>query len=281
MKRKNLSDLYVVGETVRVEAGDEFDEVWVQRLNPIDNEKALRRATAARTRMKSLFRDTDSDEYLQSVGEMDDYATEQVLIDLIILDDMAEKRASVEAELGSQEEWSDDNYLQGLFDLWAGDADNPGLSETYATDPEDPEALRVFNELKRFNDEANKQVEQWREKLVNDLKTQPREQLLPKAVEVYLDRKANAAFMDEFEKHQLALAVRRAEDHKVKYFDSAADLDDLHPNVLNQLKAALEKISLDPSEGKDSPATPDSSLSSEQQDPEETPASSGPADAAA
>ena len=272
-KRKKLSDLYVVGREAKIADGQGNEvTVWVQRLSPVEHEAAMRKAGAVRSRRLAEYRDPDSDEHQTTLMELAEYATKEVLVDLIAIDEIAEKRLSTEAELSAEEEWADDDYLQGLYDLWLGDEDEgvEGLKDVYAADPEDTEAVRVFDELKRFEGQVSKRLDGEIERLTADYMAKSQEKLVELAIEKYLERKANEDFINEFETQQLIRAVREPHDHSIPHFASREEYTHCDPRVKDQLTGIFGMVTLEVMEGKDSPGTPGSSPSSAPLDQEDS-----------
>lgn len=273
MKRRRLNDLYVTGAPFRIELGDEFEEVWLQKLNPIDHERAIRAAGAARARRMAAARDEDSDEYQSTKQGVAEFSERSVLIDLLAQSDLLERTAAIEAELSDDSEWSKDNYLQGLFDAW-----QTGVSDRYQKDDNatDAEAQHVFNELQRFNDFVQKRLDSEKEAIVRDLEDTSDEELVERASKLIVERVVAQAFMDEYEVQELLYAVREADNHRKYYFGTRADVDDLQPEVKEQLLQAYHELIVEPLEGKGSGETQASSSPSDKPAQLATVPSSGP-----
>lgn len=275
MKKRRLSDLYQHGRDITIDDGDGGVTVWVQKLSPVDHESALRKANAARARVLSLRNHKDTPEYEAVLVEVQAATTEDIITELVDYG-VAQKRLAVEAELAAEEEWDKDDYLQGLKDAWEG-----GLKDTYATNKEDPEASRVFVELKRFLDTADERIDAERARLERDFADLDREELEERLVDRHLDSEADMEWIKEYRKCEVWLSVRDAEDHSRRYFRERKEIDDLAQEVLTPLVQAYQELSVDVLEGKDSRETPASSPTSEQQNPVETEVSSGHEGAAA
>lgn len=277
VKRRRLSDLYVVGRPVTVgEDTPEPVEVWLQKINPVQNEDALRRANAARVRTRSQAKDTESEEYLDAVANIRDFATRETLIDLAIAEELRLRRSRIEAECAAEDEWSTDDYLQGLVDAWEGSPDNPGLKERWAEDHDDPEAARVKSEIDRFEEKVKGLVDAERADLERDYENTPEEDILQKAVERVLEQRALTAFIIEYENWQLYYSVRDPDKHADLYFLNIEEVRSLEDKTKEVLLAHYRELAVEQTEGKDSPGTPGSSPSSEQPEQAETELSSGP-----
>lgn len=275
-KKRRLTELYVVGQEVIFDDGEgEPITVYVRKLNPVDHDTALRRANAARSRIMAIKSDEDTEEYLAMMSLVYDYKDDD-LVQYLVDDYRGTKYVSIEARRADDDEWAKDNYLQGLHDAW-----DDGVDATYAEDPTDADALRVYKELERFSALVEQDVEaevgDFRETLsdrsVGDLRAM--------VLEKIFDVRASIAWLDEYRKCEIWLSVRES-DHKTRYFTGGRqEIDELPTEVFKRLQDAYRLISVDPLEGKDSAATPASSPSSEQQDEPATEGSSGPKGAAA
>lgn len=277
VKRRRLSDLYVVGRPVIV-GKDTSDpvEIWLQKINPVQNEDALRRANAARTRTRAYGKDKDSEEYLDAVSNVQDFASREVLVDLAIADELRLRRTRIEAELAAEDEWSKEEYLQGLVDAWEGSIDNPGLKERWAEDHDDPEAARVKGEIDRFDEKVKVLVDAEHESLKRDFEDTPEDVVLDKAVGRVLEQRAVTAFILEYENWQLYYAVRDPEKHADLYFENIDEVRSLEDQTKETLLFNYRELAVEQAEGKDSPGTPGSSPSSDPVEPAETEPSSGP-----
>lgn len=276
-KRRRLGDLYVVGKDVTINdnSGEEPLTVWVQKLNPLHAETALRKAGAARSRYLATRKNKDSDEYRDALSDVLDYSERDTLIEVVARDDMYARRMAVEAEIGAEEEWSKNDYLQGLFDAWQGSEGDPGLKDRYAADPEDEEAKRVFEELQRYNAQVDKVMEGERAKIISDYSGWTDEKLIERAVERIIENRSLTVFLKELETNQIFFAVREPDDHKKIYFESLEEVASLQDEVRTVIVDNLRMLVVERDEGKDSAGTPASSPSSAPSETEATEASSG------
>jgi hypothetical protein len=159
-KRKKLGDLFQIGKPVTISesiGGEVYeDTVWLQKLNSIELDKAFRRANALRARLLTAKTDIESDEYLSMLSEVMSMGDDRdTLINYVLAPERAKSILICEAEHAAEEEWSHENYLQGLRDAWS----DGGVKEEFARNPEDPAAKRVILELRRFADGVDVLVE--------------------------------------------------------------------------------------------------------------------------
>lgn len=255
-KTKKLGDLFVRGVSCTVTDGEDSVEVWIQKLNPLQQDKALRRANGARARVLSVRKkDEDDLDYLSYVHEAEDIINSgrDDCISYLLSEKLGTIYQAREAELAAEEEWSEENYIQGLRDAW-----DDGVSEDYARDPDDPEAKRVFSELKRFAEIVEKEVKKERDALARDFDNKSDEQLAKLVVDRVIEAAADLEWLKEFRKCEIFFAVRHPDNHNKPYFERREDVDDLELETFGQLAQAYNDMRVDVTEGKDSPETPDS-----------------------
>ena len=254
-KTKKLGDLFIRGVECTVTDGEDSVEVWIQKLNPLQQDKALRRANGARAKVLSVRKkDADDLDRLSYTHEAEEILEDRDnAIDYLLSEKLGTLYQLREAELAFEKEWSEENYLQGLRDAW-----EDGLSDAYAIDQEDEDALRVFNELKRFAEAVEKSVQGERDSLAKGLENKTDEELEQLVVNKVIEAAADLEWLKEFRKSEIFFAVREPGDHNKPYFEKREDIDDLEIEVFGQLTQAYNSMRVDVVEGKDSPETPDS-----------------------
>lgn len=242
---KRLSDLFKRSKEVTFEEDGEEVSVLVCKLHPLEAEEVRVKADAARARVLLARRDHSSDEYLSAYSLVSDMSSEDLVERL-----MAEKQASlleqIEAELASEEEWSKDNYLEGLRTAW-----DDGLGERYHSSTEDEEAERVFAELSRFGAQVMELLEKNTSDYRATIESWDREKLEDRFLEQEFETRANMAWIAEYRREELYRAVRHVDDRRKLYFESRDEYRELEPEVVQRLIAALQEISVDALEGKD------------------------------
>ena len=277
MGKPTLADLYRVGQEATISDGTNTVKVWIQKMNPVEHQRAITKAGAARARKQAYARDRDSDEFLAARSDLNDFtSTPDELAEIAFSDEIAAKTIAAQAELEADEEWAKDGYLDGLLEAWEGDVevtdgDTPasrsvGLKLAYQDPDHDDhdEAVRVFGEIKRFTDQLEKIVAGERARIIADAVTMDRDALIDKAAEVMLERRASTAFLEEYQDWEMFLSVRRVDDHHKPYFATRDDIDMLAEETKAALSAEIVKITVEPQQGKDSEEAPPSSPSPEQ-----------------
>lgn len=274
-KKRRLTDLYIIGTDVTLDDGQgEPVTIFARKLTPIDHETALRRANAARSRNFAVKNEPDSEEYLALTSMTRDYSREDLTAYLI--EDLRGSRAVVIQERrADDDEWKKDGYLQGLNDAW-----NDGLEVELLKEPKHVEGKRVKKELDRFNALVAADLEAEINDFTDVLEDRDVEALRELVLDKLIEVRASIAWLNEYRRCEVWLSVREA-DRKTRYFTSREEVDDLSDEVFNVLQDAYRDISVEPTEGKDSAATPPSSPSSEQQGELETDEPSVQSDAAA
>lgn len=274
-KKRRLADLYVVGREVTLNDGDgEAITVFIRKLNPVDQETALRRANAQRSRAMSIKHDVESDEYVIASSSVDELTPDD-LLDYLVEDERQSREPALQAELEAEDEWAKEDYLSGLQEAWS----TGGVHEDHLTDPDDS-TRRVKDELDRFDTALKTAVAGHLDSFRLDLEEKTRDQLREMVLEKILVVQASIAWLNEYRKCEIWKAVRET-DRRTPYFASREEIDELPREVLTALMTTYAEISVDPTEGKDSPDKAASSPSSESADTEEAPENSGLVTAAA
>lgn len=274
-KKRRLADLYVTGQEVTLNDGEgEAIAVYVRKLNPVDQEGALRRANAQRSRAMSVKHDPESDGYAIARGSVDELSRDD-LLEYLVEDERQSRLPVLTAELAAEDEWAKDDYLSGLRDAW----DDGGVHEQHLTEPDD-ETERIQAELERFDTALKNITESHLDSFRSDVEEKTDEQLRDTVFDKILVVQASIAWLTEYRKCEVWKAVREV-DKRTPYFLSREEVDELPREVLNTLMTVYAEISVEPTEGKDSQDKAASSPSSESADTEEAPENSGLATAAA
>jgi hypothetical protein len=252
--RRRLTDLYVVGREVSFEIPGMEDEeplvVWLSKLSPIQQRDAADSATSARAKLLALKNDPDSNPRQVAVirEQLEDLGVKErdAMIEFLISPKVQEAFAANEARIGSEGKWAKDDYLTSLQKAW-----NDGLSEKYATNEDDEDAKRVYDELLKFTEEVREATEEDREDIKLEFEHTSDEELAEKCLIRAIDAEADFAWVNEFSRWQIFYAVREPDDHKQQYFVSRSEVDDLDPKILNRLLTEYNEMTVDPTEGKD------------------------------
>ncbi len=249
---RKLTDLYVRGKELTFDdgaPGEDPIKVWLQKLNPVQQEQAQKRAEAARAKVLSIVHLPEEaaekqifyDEVASSNPSKED------LITILIATDLAQCAESAEAEVAARDEWLEDGYLQGLQEAWENGAREDMFREET---PEYDEARRVFDELKKFNEQVEEILQQDERRLRKDYEGAKESSLVKKVVERRIRTHADRAWITEFRKCELWMAVRDFENRSELMFENRAEVDDLSLEVLSTLITEYQNLVVPPTEGK-------------------------------
>jgi hypothetical protein len=268
--RRRLEDLYVLGKEITFDDGaGEPVTVWLQKLNPVELSTSLRRANAARSRVRTVRNDPTSDEYQAYWLEVLDFESPEQLAEYLAGERSIRAQEREEARLGAEEEWDKDGYLQGLRDAWVN-----GMGEAHLLEP-DEESQRVLDELNRFAEAATLAAADEVASIRAEFESWTLEALREEAMERVIAYHSNAAWLDEFHRCELWRGVRDPANHSRYYFDKREEINNLSATVVNRLSSEYAELSVDVVEGKGSEETPSSSSSSAPADEAGTAVSSG------
>jgi hypothetical protein len=253
--------------------GDGEVSVWLQKVNGVEAAEMTRRCDAARSRVMAA---TSGDEAWEAtLGTVRDYVAEgeggkERLVDFLLLEKRGELQRSHELKLANEEEWSKDNYIQGLYDAWRDD-----LEKRWIVDQEDAEAAKCKEELDRFAAAATEEVDAELELFRESWAQEPEDQLQHRMASKLLEMDAGQAWIAELWACQIYYGTREPDDKMKRYFIDREEVDLLSPRTFEALHEAYQTLEVDVAEGKGSPAPTSSSLSSGDPDAVVTEPSSG------
>lgn len=257
-RRRRLSDLYVRGQ--EVELGDDNEDedpvvVWVHKISPLENKQAMDQANAIRARlMASRFVRDESEVRLTIFSEAEMaglFVDRNRMIDYVKDAEVTQARMTIEAQLADDEEWSKNDYLEGLRESWNGEGADGGMRKRYAMDPEDPEAKAVFDELKRYVEKVEELLERERKRFRREEDRTTDQELRNMVVDRLIESEADNVWYGEFRKRQLFYAIREPEAHDQRYFSQVEELDMLDEKVVAMLLDKFDEVNVSPAEGKD------------------------------
>lgn len=249
--KRRLSDLFVTGEDVSFDDGSgEPIRVWVQKLTPAETQLAVEKSRPSKTKIISIKKLPD-DHYLKLryLDELESGGIEEKIdfIKFLIRPKLEEARISAQERVAAEDEWSKDDYLNGLQEAWNDELQAKWIN----SDDEDDEANRVYDELKRYTDQVIKEVEAAEKDLINELDDLSLEALQRRSVNRLIETHGDNILINEFRKQQLFYAVREAENHKNKYFESIDEINTLPEVISNRLFIVYGELAVDSFEGKE------------------------------
>lgn len=258
MGRKKAWDLYKTGDDVElVDDTGATLKLYIRKLSGPDLEAVLRKADAARGVVRACQAKPESEDWLALYSKVVDWGDDLAdLAEYLIHERLARRTEVIAAELAARDEWSGDNYLESLRDAWAD-----GLRDRYAEDANDPEAARVFEEMKRFDALVTEKAAQEREDMAAEIVRLGLEEIRRRIVVSLLGAQADAEWNRVFEASTLFLAVVEPHNHFERHFPDIDRVLHSDHRVRNDLMAAYNAMQVAGAEGKDSPAAPASSPS--------------------
>jgi len=248
-KRRRLSDLYMVGK--EVELNDDSDQpgivVYLQKISPIEQRDAADFGTKARATILSVKNSPVEDKilYEDQLGDMGLDSRED-LIDFLASNRVDELRLSAEQRIAAEDEWSKDDYLNSLQQAW-----NDGLRDTWITEDDNPEADRIYEELKRYTDEVDKALEVDKKDVYAEFDLIDNDELRNKVVNKVIEMEADFAWMNEFSYYQAFYATRDPENHDERYFESIDEVKCLDTRILAEIIGQYREMTVEGVEGKD------------------------------
>jgi len=257
LKRRRLCDLYVNGTEVVVDDGQgDPITVWVSKISPMERRIAVDEAARPRAKMLTIKKlPDDAPERLRFLDQIDELigSDPDAIVDFLMGPRLYEVEVSAQERIAAEDKWAEKDYLTGLQKAWADE-----MYERYLLDPEDKEALRVFEGLKEYTEEVDAAVDEEREALRETYTVFSDEELRTKALNQLIDTEADFIWMNELRRQELFYSVRYSENHKERYFENREEVDHLDEHVFTQLLNAYLEVSVDSVEGKDSEETPSS-----------------------
>lgn len=254
--RRRLTDLYVLGKSLELndDTGDEPIEVWISKINPLENREAGDKASAARAAFLSAKFAPDNDpDRIVYLDQLNDFRDRDQMVEFLAYPKIQESKQSHEAELASEDRWAKDNYYNSLVEAWNG-----GVAAKYEEDPKDPEAKKVFSELTKYANEVEKRVDSDKVDILSSYDIKTDEEIRREVIDRLIETDSDYAWLAELRKWQVYYAVREPEDHKRRYFFDKGEVDALDPQILGELVRAFVDLQVEATEGKGSEETPSS-----------------------
>lgn len=252
-KRRRLSDLFVVGKELEFDDGQgDPIKIWIQKLTQGETQQAVEAARPAKTKITAIKRlPEDHPAKLRYLDELESegFDDEESLISYLIQNKLEEARLSAEAKIAAEDEWAKDDYLIGLQSAW-----NEELEEIWIKRDEDADlesADRVYEELRRYTDQVEKEIESAKQELIYEYDDLSLQALQRKAVNKLIEDHGDNALLAAFRKQQIFFATRTAEDHSQLYFESVNEIDKLPTPIHSKILITYLEMSVDNIEGKE------------------------------
>lgn len=250
---RRLTDLYKVGKEVTFSIDNEPDlTVWIQKLQPFEQELCITRAQGERAKVWALKNLPDDDEERAvHIMQVEDEFSHEEMVNLAASDELSKAHQSAESFVAMDDDennlWAKDGYLEGLQEAWAG-------AQLNLHNTDDPtaqkEAQRVFEELKRYNVEVEKEFAVRKADILFKWENTATETLKALCVNKIIEVRADIRWMAEYERSEVWLATREENDHQARYFDKREEVDQLAPIALNRLINEYKEVMVGPDEVK-------------------------------
>jgi len=254
-KRRRLTDLYMVGKEVSFtdvldENGDDDPiVVWLNKLSPIEQRDSADQATKARATILAIKNSpVFSPERLSYEDQIYDLGIDsrELQIEFLASEKIQEAEISNEERIAANDEWANDQYLISLREAWVD-----GLLDKWTEDPEDEEAKKVYDELKRFAEQVLEASKDDRENILAEYEHISDDEIFKSVVDKIIDAEADFAWMNEFAAWQVYYAVRELDDHKTRYFESREEVACLDNRILTDIVRLYREMTVEGIEGKD------------------------------
>ncbi len=253
--KPTLFDLYKLGEDFTITEGDASVTVYLQKMNSIQQQKAQRKANAARANVLAMQRDENSEQRAEyETGFVDQFPTQVERVQFLVADRVVKERPKSEAKIANSDKWVEDDYLQGLQESWNDELSDLWVSEDTRTE----ESARVYDELKKYLDEVEEDLKPTVKSAEKEFEAKSEGELHKLVVDRQLRAESDMAWLNEYRMHEVFYSTRQVDDRNKFYFGSRNELDFLPNLVVQQLMQAITELTVDVAEGKESQESQDS-----------------------
>lgn len=248
-KRRRLADLYMVGKELTFNDDSDNDPitVWLSKISPIEQKDAADQATKARARLLTL-KNSPIEDLIAYEDQMEslELIEKEEMVKFILSSKIEQAKISNEQRIGFEDSWSKDDYLNSLQTAW-----NDSLRDAWLANPDDEEARRVYDELKRFTDEVQEASKEEIEGIIAEYDHVSYEDAKRDTINKLIEAEADFAWMNEFSYYQVFYSVREIDDHKVRYFESVDEVKCVDNRIIVEIISAYRDMTVEGVEGKD------------------------------
>jgi hypothetical protein len=245
----------MVGKELSFSDGESDDNneepivVWLNKLSPIEQRDAADQATKVRANILAIKNSPNGvAERLNYEDQIYDIGIDsrELQVEFLAAEKVQEAEMSNEERIGAEDEWANDQYLVSLREAW-----NDGMFEKWTEDPEDEEAKKIYDELKRFTDEVIAATADDRANIIAEYEHIADDEIFKSVVDKIIESEADYAWMNEFACWQVYYAVRDIDDHKTRYFESRDEVSCLDNRILTEIVREYREMTVEGVEGKD------------------------------
>ena len=253
-KRKpHLSSLFHSGTEVTIvdTEGNEYP-IWVQRPSSLQQEESREYASAKVARFKLQAKDKKSDTYMALQATAQDDSYDDLLSARLRFEEPSVRDAALSEVLYTEgSEWSEEDKYFGLItamserfneiERFNNEMEEAGSEERIDIDT-DEKLLEVSKEHDRFQDEVQRVGDAELERLKEEFRKIPEDELREQVVKKTLDLDARMQWYEAYRTRMLSYACRFPEDHKKLYFASHDEVMEVPYYIRSQLFAAYDEV---------------------------------------
>lgn len=261
-KYKRIPDLYVVGTEVVLKDGT---PLWLQVLNPFEHDEARHDAALARSRIVLALKEFGSDELTKVRGQFTANG-HKAAVDHLVNSKSTNIMIKIIETLQTDPDWKERVEIMERSE------------ELIGRPAEDSERQLLDKANTDYTDEVQKQYTQEMDFLTAQYTKMSEEDLWAEFQEQYLDQRGMEVALREFKLTELWYAVRACEGvqtgdhwdhgacegHRVRVFESKAEIRDLPTELQDLLLEGMGKLHMTERQAKGSGSQPNSSASSPQ-----------------
>ena len=246
--RKRLLNLHKRGQEVVFEDAEGPFSIWVQRIDPWEENQAIMQSKVPKAPIMALKRNPLDPGRLAYHDLMERWGLNDrdTQITFLISPKVQQAQASAEARIAAEDEWAKEDYLISLQESF-----NDTLQAVLVDNPEDEDAMRVINELTRYTEQVEAAVAYDEGELRAEMQNEDDAVIEEKVLQQLIEAEANAVQMNEFRKWRLFYSLRNPDNHDELLLESRDDLEHMDEKDIDKLMEAYLDVSFDGIEGKD------------------------------
>lgn len=258
-KQPHLTELFTHGQevTLSVYANNQNYEieVWMQRPNPVQRDKAQKMARAKRAASKAAM--VSGEDALSVESEIDEMEKEEICKSIIEfsandLEEQAKNEVLYDKEIGS--DWTAEghdyfslleahgNRMNELLEF--NESLEEGQEEQFIEVSKDEELVAIMDLIEKFETEKKERLVLIKEAKTEALMRRKESELRKEFKKKWVDVEAGLAYYQEYRLWMLYYAIRNTDNHSQFYFDAPGDVLELPQMVQVQFFSAYEAIDM-------------------------------------
>ncbi len=225
LNRLQLEDMYAQGMDFEIPHPTDSESasvtVYIRKMNPNQQQRAVRKANAAQIKMKQLA-EGDSDELLIFQNEIDEMGGRDAWIEHLSTIHAAGERAKIEQEVSAEEEWAEEGYLQSMVDLWDDEMQLDYLKGDDASD----ETKRIWEQMQKFSSSVESKVEVIQKLKAEDYEQQSDDEIRALLLKDTLNRNSGMEWLRVYRDYQILFGVEDPDSH-TKLYENINEVENL------------------------------------------------------